>query len=215
MTDLTDRLSALYTGAVYDVLRSLGRPDQVLPSTLASLDSSRTLAGPVFTMSGEVDETLDPHDSLLLWTGFLGAAPPGSVVVCQPHDDTVAHMGELSAETLQFRGVQGYVVDGGCRDVSFIVEQGFPVWCRYTTPRDIVGRWAVRDTGEPVEIGGVTVRTGDYVIADRDGVVVVPRQVADEVVEAGETVVATENLVRTAILDGTDPQEAYLRFGKF
>lgn len=213
--DLTHRLSALYTGAVYDVLREFGHADQVLPSTLSPLDPSRTMAGPVFTVSGALDQTLDPRESLLLWTAFLGAAPPGSVVVCQPHDDTVAHMGELSAETLQFRGVRGYVVDGGCRDVSFLVDRGFPVWCRYTTPRDIVGRWAVRDTGEPIKIGGVTVRTGDYVIADRDGVVIIPQQIATEVVAAGEAVVATENLVRTAILDGTDPQEAYLRFGKF
>ena len=215
LMDLTDRLSALYTGAVYDVLRDVGHAEQVLPSALCPLDPTRTLAGPVFTVSGDLDETLDPHESLLLWTGFLGAAPPGSVVVCQPRDDTVAHMGELSAETLQFRGVRGYIVDGGCRDVSFLLDRGFPVWCRYTTPRDIVGRWAVRDTGEPVQVGGVTVRTGDFVIADRDGVVVVPQHLAVDVVEAAEAVVATENLVRAAILDGVDPQEAYVRFGKF
>ena len=53
-------------------------------------------------------------------------------------------MGELSAETLKFRGVRGYVVDGGCRDVDFILKLGFPVCCRYYTPADIVGRWVVR-----------------------------------------------------------------------
>lgn len=213
--NLTDRLSALYTGAVYDVLRSLGHPNQVLPSTLSPLDPTRSVAGPVFTVSGEIDESLDAHESLLLWTGFLSAAPAGSVVVCQPHDDTVAHMGELSAETLQLRGVRGYVVDGGCRDVSFVLDQGFPVWCRYTTPRDVVGRWAVRETGVPIEIGGVTVRMGDLLIADRDGVVVIPERLAEEVVEAAESVRTTENLVRAAILDGVDPREAYLRYGKF
>lgn len=213
--DLTDRLAALYTGAVFDVLRDLGHPDQVLPATLAPLDRSTSLAGAVFTVTGEPDETIDPHESLLLWTGFLGAAPAGSVVVCQPHDNALAHMGELSAETLQFRGIRGYVVDGGCRDVSFLIDRGFPVWCRYTTPRDIVGRWAVRETGTTIEIGGVAVHTGDYVIADRDGVVIVPEALAAEVVEAGEAVVRTENSVRTAILNGVDPQQAYLEFGKF
>lgn len=213
--DLADRLAALYTGAVFDVLRDLGRADQVLPSTLTPIDPTRVVAGPVFTVSGGLDESVDAHQSLLLWTGFLAEAPAGSVIVCQPHDDTVAHMGELSAETLQLRGVRGYVVDGGCRDVGFLIERGFPVWCRYTTPRDIVGRWAVRETGEPIEIGGVTVRTGDHVIADRDGVVVIPQDVASEVVAASEAVVATENRVRTAILEGVDPQQAYLKFGKF
>jgi len=213
--ELTDRLSALYTGAIYDVLRSMGHPDQVLPPTLVPLDPSKTLAGVVFTVSGEPDATLDPHESLLRWTHFLGVAPAGSVVVCQPHDDTMSHMGELSAETLALRGIRGYIVDGGARDVSFIIDQGFPVWCRYTTPRDIVGQWAVRETGEPIDIGGVRIRTGDYVIADRDGVVILPEEAAVAVIEAGEAVVRTENLVRTAILKGAAPQQAYLKYGKF
>lgn len=213
--NLTDRFAALYTGAIYDVLREQGYPDQVLPSTLAPLDPSLTLAGVVFTVEGEPDPNLDAHESLLLWTEFLGAAPAGSVVVCQPHDDTMSHMGELSAETLALRGIRGYVVDGGARDVSFLLEQRFPVWCRYTTPRDIVGRWAVRETGADIEIGGVTVRTGDYLVADRDGVVIVPEQIATEVVETAEVVVRTENKVRIAILKGMPPQQAYLEYGIF
>lgn len=213
--NLTDRFAALYTGAVYDVLREKGYSDQVLPSMLAPLDPSLTLAGVVFTVEGEPDPTLDAHESLLLWTEFLGTAPPGSVVVCQPHDDTMSHMGELSAETLALRGIRGYVVDGGARDISFLLEQRFPVWCRYTTPRDIVGRWAVRETGANIEIGGVTVCTGDYLLADRDGVVVVPQRIVEEVVEAAEAVVRTENKVRTAILKGMPPQQAYLEFGIF
>lgn len=213
--DRTARLAALYTGAVYDVLRAHGYPNQALPSGISSLDASRSTAGPVFTLTGEIDESLGEHDSLLMWTGFLSAAPRGAVVVCQPNDDTVAHMGELSAETLGFRGIAGYIVDGGCRDVNFIVRQGFPVWCRYTTPRDIVGRWAVRGMDVPIQIGTVTVSSGDYVLADRDGVLVIPVDIADGVIEEAERVVSTENLVRSAILRGIDPQDAYLQYGKF
>lgn len=212
---LTDRLARLYSGAVYDVLRAMGRPEQVLPPGIRPLEPSVTLAGPAFTVAGELDEALDPHDTLLAWTGFLSAAPHGSVVICQPNDATVSHMGELSAETLQARGVLGYVVDGGCRDTSFVLRRGFPVWCRYTTPKDIVGRWTVRSTGEPIVIGDVTVSTGDYVIADRDGVVIVPADLAAAVVDAAEAVERTESLVRKAVLRGEDPQQAYLRYGKF
>ena len=61
----------------------------------------------------------------------------------------IAHMGELSAETLQFRGVRGYIVDGGCRDTGFILNMGFPVFCRYLTPRDVVGIWVPDRFGEP------------------------------------------------------------------
>ena len=69
--------------------------------------------------------------------------------------------------------------------------------------------------GEPLTIGEVTISSGDYVLADRDGVVVIPGSMAEEVVTRTEQVLQTENTVRTAILAGMDPQQAYLKFGKF
>jgi 4-hydroxy-4-methyl-2-oxoglutarate aldolase len=213
--DLSARLEHCYSGAVYDVLRALSRPNQVLPSTIRPLDPSRKLAGSVFTVSGHLDPTLDAHQTLLHWTAFLSKAPAGSVVVCQPNDSTLSHMGELSAETLHFRGVRGYIVDGGCRDIDFILKIGFPVFCRYFTPMDVVGRWKADTLGEPVVIGQVALRTGDFVLADRDGIVVIPAELSEEVVSRTEEVMRTENLVRKAILQGIDPQEAYLKYGKF
>jgi len=213
--DLGDRLQRCYSGAVYDVLRALGLPDQLLPTTIRPLDPAKVLAGKVFTVSGHLDATLDPHATLLAWTGLLSKAPRDSVIVCQPNDSTLAHMGELSSETLMLRGVRGYIVDGGCRDSAFILKTGFPVWCRYFTPRDVVGRWVADAVGEPIEIGGVAIHGGDYVLADRDGVVMIPGAIAAEVTEKVEHVLATENKVRTAILRGVDPVDAYLQFGKF
>jgi regulator of RNase E activity RraA len=69
--------------------------------------------------------------------------------------------------------------------------------------------------GEPITIGEVTLCSGDFLIGDRDGVVIIPGALADEVVAKTEAVMRTENAVRTAILAGMDPQEAYLKFGKF
>ena len=214
-TTLSNRLEACYSGAVYDVLRALGHPNQVLPPELRPLDPACKLAGPIYTVSGHCDDTLDGHETLLRWTALLSKAPSGSVVLCQPKDSTLAHMGELSAETLQYRGVRGYIVDGGCRDSEFITRIGFRVWCRYFTPRDVVGRWTADGFGEPITIGGVAIHTGDFVLADRDGVVVIPSALAEGVVARTEEVLSTENLVRKAILQGVDPQEAYLRYGKF
>jgi regulator of RNase E activity RraA len=137
------------------------------------------------------------------------------VLICQPNDSTVAHMGELSAETLKLKGVRGYVADGGCRDVNFILELGFPVWCRYFSPRDIVGYWLPEQFDQPITIGEVTIHAADLVLGDRDGMVILPRDRAEEIVAAAEAAIGTENLVRKAILEGVDPQEAYLRYGKF
>jgi 4-hydroxy-4-methyl-2-oxoglutarate aldolase len=124
-------------------------------------------------------------------------------------------MGELSAETLHLRGVRGYIVDGGCRDNAFIRKLGFPVFARFQTPRDIAGAWIVESYGEMIVIEGVQVRTGDFVLADIDGIVVIPDEHAEAVIDEVEKVMNTESLVRNAILSGVSPKEAYLKFGKF
>ena len=212
---LATRLMNCYAAAVHDVLRGMGHGRCVLPPSIKPLDPTKKLAGEIYTVSGHIDITRDPHDTLVQWTGLLSKAPPGKVLVCQPHTYDIALMGELSAETLNFRGVRGYVVDGGCRDTDFILELGFAVFCSFTTPKDIVGRWVPDRFGEPLTIGEVTIRTGDYLLADRDGVVIIPGSIVNEVVSKTEEVLQTENTVRTAILAGMDPQEAYLKFGKF
>ena len=212
---LSARLAACYSGALHDTLRELGRTNCVLPSDIQPLDPAHKLAGRVFTMDGHLEPGLDGHETLLRWTEFLSRAPAECVVLCQPHDSTIAHMGELSAETLQFRGVRGYIVDGGCRDTGFILDMGFPVFCRYLTPRDVVGVWVPDRFGEPIDIGGVAIATGDYVFGDRDGVVIIPADLAEQTVSHVEKMMQTENLVRKAILDGMDPKQAYLKYGKF
>ena len=219
MSDRSDALAArllnCYAAAVHDVLRGMGYGRCVLPPSIRPLDPTRKLAGEIYTVSGHIDMTRDPHDTLVQWTGLLSKAPAGKVLVCQPNTYEIALMGELSAETLNFRGLRGYVVDGGCRDTDFILELGFPVFCSFNTPKDMVGRWVPDRLGEPITIGEVTISSGDYLLGDRDGVVVIPAAVVDEAVSKTEEVLQTENKVRTAILAGMDPQEAYLKFGKF
>ena len=89
------------------------------------------------------------------------------------------------------------------------------VFCKYYTPKDIVSAWAITALGKMIEIDGVQIRTNDYVLADRDGIVIVPKGIIKEVVEETEKVLQTENLVRKIILQGIDPVEAYLKFGMF
>ena len=80
----------------------------------------------------------------------------------------------------------------------------------------MVGRWKAETFGDPITIGGVSICTGDLVFADRDGIVVIPQAVAEETVNRVEEVLRTENKVRTAIVkEGLDPQDAYLKYGKF
>ncbi len=212
---ITERLSRCYTGVVHDVMRGIGLTNFTFPAELRPLLPESTLAGPVFTILGRVDPEADAHTTLLEWTGLLSKARSGHIWVSQPGDRVVAHMGELSAETLKNKGVLGCLVDGYVRDVNFLIEMGFQTWSRGYTPRDIVGYWRPAGFDVEITIGDVVVAPGDYVVADRDGAIRVPKGIVEEVIAKAEAAIAAENKVRTAILAGTDPQEAYLQFGKF
>lgn len=212
---LADRLLSCYSGAVYDALREIDETNTVLPSDIRPLEQSSVVAGPISTLSGGRVDGASADETLLAWTGFLSDVPGEHVVVCQPSDDTLAHMGELSGEVLKRRGVLGYIVDGGCRDSTYLSDIGFPVFARYLTPKDIVGRWMVDSIDVEIEIGGVTIRPGDYVIADRDGVVCIPKKVVNQVVDRAEELMTTETDLRKALRDGEDPRAAYLEYRVF
>ncbi len=213
--DWAKRLSDLYTGAVHDVLRGMGYSDFILPNNIRALNPTQKLCGQIFTISGEMNEDLSEHQTLLQWTGLLSKAPSGRVLVCQPNNQSIALMGELSAETLKKKKVLGYVVDGGCRDTEFILNLDFPVFCSFNTPADVVGRWIPTELGASINIGYVVISSGDYLLADRDGIVIIPAHAIAETVKKTEGIIKTENKVRTAIMAGMDPQKAYLKYGKF
>jgi regulator of RNase E activity RraA len=212
---LADRLHACHSSVVHDVMKDLGLPLRVLPRTIVGLEPTMRAAGPVFTIRGRPDPTIDKHTSLYEWAGLLSRAPAGHVVVCQPQDDTRALFGGLSAEALKRKGVRGYIVDGGCRDIQAVVDEGFPVFARYATPIDIVCAWRAEAFEQPVAIGGQQVLPDDYVLADRDGVILIGAGEVEAVVAAAEHKMVTEGDMVRAIRAGEDPQAAYLRYRVF
>lgn len=214
MKTLTQRLQATYTGVVHDVMRDRGLGRFVLPPEIRPLAPGTPLAGPIQTLEGRPG-VYDAHETLLGWTGFLSQARTGHVILCQPHNHEIALMGELSGETLKRKGVLGYVVDGGCRDTEFLLAMGFATWHSFFTPKDVVGQWLPTAMDQPITIGEVTIHAGDYFLGDRDGAIVIPANQAEAIVSAAEAASGKENLVRTNILAGMDPQQAYLKYGKF
>ena len=213
--DLTTRLGRCYAGAVHDVLRMMGHEHIVLPPAIKPIAPSMRVAGAAWTVGGHIDRTATRDATLRAWCTLLARAPSGHVIVCQPSNHELALMGELSAQTLQARGVLGYVVDGGSRDTELVLAQKFPVFCAFLTPSDVVERWVPDRFGDPVTIGGVTISSGDYLLGDRDGVVIIPGDLADEALMRAEEVVATESEMRKALIGGMDPVDAYNRYGKF
>jgi regulator of RNase E activity RraA len=213
--ELGRRFGAVYTGALTDVLDRLGRLEQTLPSDLLPLRPGMTLAGPAWPIEGRPRAGIDYDVSIRKILTMLGAVPNHHVAVYQCNDLSSAHLGELSVTSLKARGCAGAVIDGGCRDIDYILERDFPVFSRYTTPQDCVPRWELIAYETTITIGGVQIGPGDYVVADRDGIVIVPAELRDEVLAEAEALVATESEVRAAVLEGALPLEAYERFGAF
>jgi 4-hydroxy-4-methyl-2-oxoglutarate aldolase len=213
--DVCRRFSLIYTGAISDVLDEMGRRHQVLPSSIQALTMEQRVAGISMPVEGEPTNSQDPEEVYVPILQMLGDLRNGDVIVSQPHDNVSAHIGELSCETAKYRGAKGAVIDGGARDIDYILKLEFPVFCRYRTPADVMGRWKLVSYGKDIKIGRVTVRRGDFIVGDKDGVLVIPREITLQVLEKSEEVVNTENLVRKAILQGTHPVDAYRKYGRF
>ena len=214
--DLAVRANALYTAALADILDRRGLTAQTLPPELVPLRPGMRVAGPAYPIKGRPAPGADYDTSLRKVLAMLGSVPAGHVSVYETGDRETAHLGELSVTSLKAHGVAGAVIDGGCRDVDMIVGEDFPVFSRFTTPQDSTGRWEIVAHGDVVlEIGGVRVARGDWVVADRDGIVVIPENVVEDVITAAEQKAATESEIRAAVRTGTAPLDAFERYGTF
>ena len=212
---LSLRLEKCYTGVLHDVMRTRGMSRFTLPPELRPILPERSMAGPAFTISGRPCPSVDPHETLVAWTGLLSKAKSGHIWISQPNDNTVAHMGKLSGETLLLKGLRGVVTDGFIRDTDFLMKMGLQVWGRGFTPRDIVGYWMPFEVDNPICVGEVEIHPGDFIMGDRDGCLVIPKKDCAGITKQAEESIATENLIRKAILNGVDPQKAYLKYGMF
>ena len=199
---LRERFESIYTAALADILDTRGYRTQTLPPSIRPLERGMKLAGPAFTVRGKPSQTATYDTSLRKVLKMLGEVPAGHVAVYACGQDVAAHLGELSVTSLAARDVAGCVLDGGCRDVSFIVELGFPVFCAHVTPEDSTFRWELEATQEPVSVGQVRIDPGDWVVGDGDGVTVVPGDALDAVLAAARRRAAKERGYFEALRSG-------------
>src|SRR5438105_3250872 len=124
VSDLAERCNALYTAAIADILDRRGLSAQTLPPELVPLQEGMRLAGPAYPIKGRPARGADYDSSLRRVLEMLGSVPAGDVSVYETGGDAeTAHLGELSVTSLKARGVAGAVIDGGCRDVEFILRE--------------------------------------------------------------------------------------------
>jgi regulator of RNase E activity RraA len=167
-------------------------------------------------LTASIARTSDSPDRGDVYTGLkvlLHTIGSGDLVVlATDRSDEFATWGELVSMAAVQAGGVGLLTDGLVRDLDGIERQAFSIFARGTRPVDIGGRADVVGIGDPVVIDAVTIATGDLVVADRDGVAVVPRGVADIVFERAREKALAERHFHDALAEGAPIWEAFERF---
>ncbi|MGO4147596.1 RraA family protein [Paenarthrobacter sp. YAF11_1] len=159
------------------------------------------VAGAAFAVFGVSGDNLALHQA-------VARAPAGSVLVVDVQGAANGHWGEILAAAAQHRRIAGLVIDGGVRDTDEMAEMGFPVFSRSVsvvgTTKDSTG-----DFSSPVRVGGLIVRTGDLVVGDSDGVVILPQDQLESVLDTADERVAEEQRILAEIRSGKTTLELY------
>jgi len=210
---LVDRLERLFTAVVSDCLDAIGIRSNVLqPHVRPLFPEARTAGFAATARCVEVDRVPEREEDL--YRGLLETVDrlrAGDVLVVSR--SRAAVWGELLATAAAYRGARGVVADAYARDTRALIEMRFPVFVAGISCQDALGRVEVEEIGVPVECGGVRVEPGDLVLADHDGVVVVPAGVAPEVVARAEEKASGESLVRRRLAAGMSVAEAFRTYG--
>jgi regulator of RNase E activity RraA len=200
-----------------DALDSIGCPHQALDAGFYPIvPTGGKIAGFAYTIRGQM-------------TPYEGTGDPEKMRACNGISDDevsvwsgdgrgICYFGELIALGMKERGCTGAVVDGGVRDVRWIGMHEFPVFARYRTPVQSIGRWRVTAQQVPVYMCGATsnfviVNPGDFVLGDEDGLVVIPVGCMEEVLSKAEELTQKEVQIRAEIAKGLSLADALAKYG--
>ena len=203
----------LYAAVVSDALDALGYKHQSPRVPLPPQTSEGVLVGRCKTTQwGDIDfEDPSPYE---LELKAIDACQADDVLICAANGSTNSGVwGELLSTASKNRGCVGAIIHGAVRDISKIKALGFAVYASSRCVYDSMNRQRVISIDEPVQIDGVTFCTGDLVIADEDGVVVVPQEIETEAIQNAWKKVHDENVTRDAIINGMLATEAYKKYG--
>jgi 4-hydroxy-4-methyl-2-oxoglutarate aldolase len=215
--ELRVRYALIDTSNVADVLDKMGHPDCGLaPELLPYPADAGRIAGWAYTIEGQMMTyaTAGDPEKMRACQGLS----PGEISVWSGDGEGVCYFGELIALGMKERGCVGAVVDGGVRDIRWLGEHKFPVYARYRTPVQSIGRWKVTAWQKPVDMRGatvafVTVRPGDFILGDEDGVIAIPQALAEPVLVEAEKLTQKEIQIRAELKNGLTLAQALEKFG--
>jgi 4-hydroxy-4-methyl-2-oxoglutarate aldolase len=202
-----------YSAAFSDVLDEMGRREQAVSPEMRirPLAESFVSAGRAVTLLNATDT--DEEDPYKLVIECIDELSPGTVLVTTSKVPlTAGIMGELTATALAVKGCRGAIVNGYTRDLRNLIKMAYPTFAWGASPIDTTGRSRVVDHNVPITIGGVTVHPGDIVFADLDGIMVIPRDIEQEVIEKVLERIGTENIVRKELSEGKKMADVWSKY---
>ncbi len=199
----------LYAAVIADILDDLGFRDQVMSAGVRPMLHDNVVVGRARTMLA-TPRFEEPDPPYQIQIEAVDALEPGDLVVAHLSGiEDAAFWGELFSAAAKSRGAVGAVMDGYIRDTRKVLELGFPLFATGIRPINSKGRLTVEAYDTPVRCGGVLVYPGDIVFAEVDGVVVVPRKVADRVFKLAAEIARKENLMRAELDNGSSLKAAW------
>jgi len=209
---MIDAYRRVETGGVSDAIEQLYNRRTFMSHRVHAISEGKVAGFAVTVQMDKIEGS--PASAVTPMQEVLDGGGTNSVYVMVLQDgDDVAGIGGLMATAMNARGYAGAVIHGGVRDVAYIKKMGFPVYATGTVPSTSLGHY--RATGNvPVTAGGVRVNPGDVIVADADGVVVVPKDIAAEVLVKAQALDQTEHSMYGYIEKLRSLQEAVKRFGR-
>ncbi len=215
-----ERYKKLYTALVYDVLEiEYHMTGRAFASGIYPLTPDMKVVGPAFTVHCISTPSRDEYLHTMR-LAMLKSMTPGCIQVRDTQGDmSCGQFGEISATAAHQEGCVGAVIDGSTRDSNFLINMGFPTFCRFRNPGEALGRFMAVDYQIPIYVKGLDgqllINPGDYIFGDNDGVVVVPRELTIPVLEKAEEMRSKENQTRQALLDGISAIKVVEKYGRF
>ena len=203
----------LYVAVISDVLDQMGYRQQATRSAFHPYTGTEKLLGRCKTTlwADVFDVDKNPYE---LELKAVDSCQPGDVLICAAGGSNRSGIwGELLSTAARNSGCVGVIVYGAVRDVAKMREMNFPVFATAKNVYDSQNRQKVIDVDVAVEIDGVVFNPGDLVMADEDGIVVIPNKIEKEVIEAALLKIDAENVTRDAIKNGMKATEAYQKYG--
>ena len=211
--NLNEIKNSLYSGILCDVLDGLGHRNQAISNAIAGLTEDTVIFGPAFTSIGTQVYSM-PENPLIAQTRVVDQLGEGEIYVLVTRGEyNCAVFGELFATAINQRKGAGVLLDAYARDIKQLKAMDFPLFYRGKNPKTSKGRCEINECQIPVIMDGVTINPGDYIFGDCDGVVIIPKDLIEEVLDRAFALIKDEDRVRDGLLSGDSLEKVYTEIG--